>query len=159
MLGFSHQLVGQRAQSLQERLAFVRFEARERVPQRLVAAVEPRLDVLLAERVQVDDRPALVLDRLAAMDEVVLLEVAREAARRRQGETQLVCQLPNRAGALGTDLDQQRDVPAADRRVAVQERREVGRRAPSPPQPAQHVSEELPQLRYLRIGSRHASEM
>jgi len=156
MVGFSHQLVRQGPESLQERLALARLEARERVAERLVAAVEPSLDVLLAECVQIDDRAALVLGRLAAVDEVVLLQVSRQAARCRQREPELVCQLTDRARPLRPDLDQQGDVPSADRGVAVQERREVGRRPPAPPQPAEHLPEETPELRHLRVVSRHA---
>jgi hypothetical protein len=158
-VGFFHQLVGERPQSLQERLALGRVEARERVPQRLVAAVEPCFHVLLAERVQVDDRAPLVLDRLAAVHEAPLLEVASEAARGGQGDAELVRQLADGPRALGPDLDQERDVAAPDPRLPVQERLEVGGRPPAPPEAAEHLAEEPAELDHLWIGSPHDFEV
>ena len=158
-LGFFHQLPGECPESLQECGPLVLVEARERLPERLVAPVEPGPHVLLALRVEVDDGPALVLDRLVPVDEVVLLEVAREAARRRQREPHLVRQLADRARPFSPHLDQERNVTATDRRVAVQEGREVGGRSSPAPQPAQHLAQKAPKLCNLRVRSRHCSQV
>ena len=89
------------------------------------------------------------------MHEVVLLEVARELARRGQGDPELLRELADCSLALGSDLDEQRDVPPPDRRLAVEEALELGGRAPAPPHPAQHEPQKAAQLGDLGIPTQH----
>jgi hypothetical protein len=126
------------------------LERGERVAERLVAPLEPALDLAVALRVQVDDGAALVLDRLSPMDEVVLLEVARQSARGGQRETELGGQLAHRALPLGSDLREERDVPRTDARRAVQEALQVRGRAPPAPETAQDGPKQPAQLFDLR---------
>jgi hypothetical protein len=152
--GFSHQLLGQRSESLQEPGAFVLSQRRERVSERLVALSQPRLDLRRALRVEMDDGPALVLDRLAAVDEVVLLQVAGDSAGGRQREAERGGELPDGVDALGPDVGEERDVPRAYARRSAEEAAElVGRTAPAPER-AQHLAQEPAQLLDFGISAR-----
>ena len=73
----------------------------------------------------------------------MLLELARELARRGQREAELARDLADRPLALGRDVGEHADVPAAERRVAVDELEELGRRPPARPEPAHHAAQQL----------------
>jgi hypothetical protein len=118
--------------------------------------VEPPAHALLGQGVQIDDRAALVLDRFPAVDEIVILELAREPAGCREREAQLVRELADGALALGADVDEQAEVAGAEGRAArLQERLELRGRPPSPPEAAQHETEQATQLLHLRVATRH----
>ena len=80
---------------------------------------------------------------LAPVDERVLLEVARDAARGRQRQAEYLRQLADgrRFVLLGADVHEHRDVPRADRRVATEELPELRRRAAAAPEAAEDGAE------------------
>jgi hypothetical protein len=145
--GFFQERVGEGAQSVHERVALGRVEALERLAERTVARVDPRLDERAALVVELEHGAAAVGLVLAAADEPVLLQVARELARGGEGEAELAGELADRPAALAGDGVEQGDVPAAERRVAAEElgelRREAVPAAQAPHDAAQRAAERL----------------
>jgi hypothetical protein len=82
----------------------------------------------------------------------VLLEVAGELARRGERQLELARELADAPLSLGPYLREDRDVAAAERRVALDEREQVGRRPPARPEPAHHAAECVAQRGQLSIG-------
>jgi hypothetical protein len=120
----------------------------ERGVERAIAAFEPGLYALRGQRVEVDDRPAPVVDVLAAAHERPLLELTRELARSRQGEPQLARDVADGAGTLRADVRQDRDVARGQPRLAAEEL-ELG--AAPPPEASQDRTERLAQLPQLLL--------
>jgi hypothetical protein len=152
---FFHQRVTEDAESLQEAGALVLRQRAQRLLERLVPPREPRAHLPLRQRVQVDDRSAPIVGVLAAADELVVLEVARELARGGEGEPELRCDLADRPPALGRHVREHGDVPRAERWAAADEREQLRGGPTAPPQPAQDAAQEQAQLGDLLSNSYH----
>jgi hypothetical protein len=148
---FFHQRVGERAESLQERLSLVRRKCCEGLLQRAVSPVEPCTDGRRGLLVELDDRAAAVVRILAAADEAVVLELGRQLARRGEGEAETARELPDGLSLARPDLREDGDVPAADPRRSPDEAVELGRGPPACPEAAQHLPEEAAELVQLIV--------
>ena len=89
---------------------------------------------------------------LAAADELVVLEVAGELARRGQAQAELLRDLADRALALGGDVREDGDVTRPERRVAVEE---LVRRVTAAAEAAQDPPQRAAQFCYLLRNSYH----
>ena len=85
----------------------------------------------------------------------MLLEVARQLARGREGEVELARQLTDAPLAVRPDLCQQAHVPAAEGRIAAHELQELRRGAAPGPEPAHHPAQEAAQFRELIVVGYH----
>jgi hypothetical protein len=92
---------------------------------------------------------------LAAVDECVVLQVARQLARGGQREPELAGQLAHGARPLGRDVREHGEVAAAEGRF-LGEREKLVRRPARVPEPAQHPPQQLPDLTKLLSGNTHA---
>lgn len=137
--GFFHQRVAERGESLQKRSLLVGSERRECLPQRLVAPVEPAAHAVFGEGVQVDDSAAAIVDVLPPPDEHVPFELGCELARGRQRDAEDSRQLADRLPLLGSDEREHADVAPAERRLALDQLRELPGRPPAGPEPAHHT--------------------
>jgi hypothetical protein len=153
--GFFHQRIAEDAETPQERCALVLRERRQRALERLVSVLQPGAHALRRQCVQVDHRPPPVVGVLAPADELVVLEVARELARRGQAQAELRGDLADRPLALRRDVREHGDVPRSEGRVAADEREELRRRMPASPQAAEDPPQRDPQLCYLFGNSYH----
>lgn len=116
---------------------------------------EPREDLLRRERVQLDDGAAPVVGVLAAPDELVFLEVARELARCGERQPDLGGDLADRALALRRHVGEDGDVARPERRGPADEREQLRRRPAPVSQPVQDPPERAAQLRDLFGNSYH----
>ncbi len=114
-----------------------------------MAAPDPRLDVGCRVGTEPDERAPAVVGVLAAPDEPVVLELPGQLARRGQREAELGGELADRLLALGADVGEHADVAPAERRVAVDEREQLGRRPSPRPDPAHHPMQQVPQFRQV----------
>ena len=144
---------------MRKRLPLVLVQRGERSLERPVAALEPPADTLGGERVQVDHRPAPVVDVLAAADEAELFEVARQLARRRQRQSELVRQLADRPLPLAADLGEDGDVPPGQAPVAVGDGEQVVARAAPLPEPAHHAAQVAAELVQLAAFAYHRTSV
>lgn len=142
-------------ETLQKGLAFGVREARQSLLERAVAAVDPGLHLLLRERVQVDERAPAVVGVLAAVDERVVLEVARELAGGGQRQAQLRGDFPHRAGPFRRDVREHADVPAAERRLPADQREQLVGWPAAMAEPADDPPQQLPYLPQLVCGNSH----
>jgi hypothetical protein len=133
-------------ETLQEALALGRGEPRESLLERAVAAVDPGLDLLLRERVQIDERAPPVVRVLPAVDERVVLEVARELAGGRQRQAQFRGDLAHRPWTFGRDVREHTDVPPAEGRFLADQREQLVRWAAAMAEPADDPPQQLPHL-------------
>ena len=92
---------------------------------------------------------------LAAIDEGVILEVARELACSGQRQAELGGDLAHRAGPLRRDVREHGDVPPAERRLPADELQQLVRRPAALPEAAEDASQQLPQLAQLVGGNSH----
>jgi hypothetical protein len=152
---FFHHRVGQGAKTLQKGVALGTVETGQRLRERTVAAVDPRLHLLLRQLVQVDERPAAVVGELPAVHEGVILEVTRELARGGQRQAELPGDLAHRARPLRRDVREHGDVPATERRVLADVREQLVGRTAAMPEPACYPPQQLPQLHQLIGGNSH----
>lgn len=150
--GFFHQRVAERGESLQERLLLGGSECRERVPQRLVAPVEPGAHAVFGEGVQVDHRPAAILGVLSPPNEHVSFELRCELAGGRQGDAKNPCELTDRLPLLLADEREHPDVAPADRRLALDQLCELTGGTPPRPEPAHHPAQLVAQHAQLLRG-------
>ena len=141
--------------TLQKGLALGVREACQRLLERTVAAVDPGFDLLLRERVQVDERAPAVVGVLAAVDESVVLEVTRELAGGGQRQTQLGRDFAHRAWALRRDVREHRDVPTAERRLLADQREQFVGWPAAMAKPADDPPQQLPHLAELVCGNSH----
>ena len=102
--------------------------------------------------VQADERAPAIVGILAALDEVVALELRRQLARSRQRQPELERELADRALAARADVGEHRDVAAAERWLAARELQELGRGAAPRPEPAGDPPEQRAQLGQLGRG-------
>jgi hypothetical protein len=123
---FFHQRIRERAESLQERCAFVGTERREGLLERPVAPREPLLHACRGARIEVDDGAAPVVRVLPPLHETVALELRRELARRRERQPDRPCEVADSLSLGGRDLCEQRHVAAAERRLAAHQRDQLG---------------------------------
>jgi len=98
------------------------------------------------EGVQVDDRPAPVVHVLAPVDERGVFEVAGELARGREGQSELACELADRALALAADLREHGHVPARQPGVASNQGEEVLAGAAPLPEPSRDAAQQPAEL-------------
>lgn len=94
--------------------------------ERPVAAVQPAPDVGRVRLAELDDRPAPILGILAAPQQLVLLEVAHELARRRERQAELARQVAHGARALGGHVGEDGDVAAAEAGLPVDQAQQLG---------------------------------
>jgi len=120
--------------------------------ERRVATGQPRLHALGGHGAQLDERAAAVGGVLAALDETVILEIARQLARRRQRHADSPSDLADRLRAFGADVGEHADMTPAERRVARDESQELARRAPARPEATHHAPQLRPKLCQLLIG-------
>jgi len=144
--GFFHQGVGERPEAFQERLLLLGRERLERPPERAVAAFQPFVHPVRCERVQVDDRPTPVVHVLAPVDERGVLEVAGQLARGRERQSELACELADRALALAADLREHGHVPARQTRIASHQRLQVVAGSPPLPEPSRDAAQQPAEL-------------
>ncbi len=142
-------------ETLQEGLALGVRESGQRLLERAVAAVDPGLHLLLREGVQVDERAPPVVRVLAAIDQRVVLEVARELAGSRQRQAQLRGDLTHRARPFRRDVREHCDMPAAERRLLADQRKQFVRWAAAMAEPADDPPQQLPHLAQLVCGNSH----
>ena len=100
---------------------------------------------------ELDDRPPAVVRILAALEQVVVLEVAHELARRRQRQAEPAREVAHRARPLRRDVGEDRDVAAAQAGFAVDQRQQLRRRPPAAMQAAQHRPHQAAELRQLVV--------
>jgi hypothetical protein len=150
--GFFHQRVAERGESLQECPALLGSERRECLPQRLVAAVEPRAHAVFGEGVQVDDGAPPVVDVLSSPDEHVAFELRCKLAGGRQRDAEDSRELAHRLPLLGADEREHADVAPAERRLALDQLRELPGRPPAGPEPAHHTPQLMAQHAQLWRG-------
>lgn len=150
--GFFHQRVAERGESLQERLLLVGSECRERLPQRLVAPVEPGPHAVFREGVQVDDGAAAIVDVLSPPNEHVTFELRCELAGGRQGDAEDPRELADRLPLLGADEREHADVAPAQWRLALDQLSELPGRSPSRPEPLHHPPQLVAQHAQLFRG-------
>ena len=120
--------------------------------ERQAAAREPGAHPVFGEGVQVDDGAAPVVDVLAPVHEVVRLELGRQLARGGQREAELARELADGALPLRPDVGEHRDVPPAERRLALHQLEQLRRRSPPRPEPAHHPPQQAAQLAQLCGG-------
>ncbi len=94
---------------------------------------------------------------LAPVEEAAILELARQLARRRQREAELLRQLADRALALGADVREHRDVSPRQRRPRAGGLEQVVARSPPLPQPAHDAAQQAAQLAELAAVHHRAS--
>ncbi len=153
--GFFHQRVAERGESLQERLLLIGSERCKRPAQRLVAPVEPAAHAVFGEGVQVDDGAAAIVDVLSPPDEHVTLELGCELAGCRQRDAEDPRELTDRLPLLGADEREHADVAPAERRLALDERRELTGRPPAGPESTHHTPQLVAQ--YVQLWRRSLS--
>ena len=120
-----------------------------------MAGREPRLHLHPGVVVQRDDRPPPVGRVLAALEQPMLLQVARQLARSGQREPELARDVADRALTLVADVGEHGHVAPAERRLAVHEREQLGRRAPPVPEAPHDAAEARAELRQLCIFGYH----
>jgi hypothetical protein len=143
---FFHQRLGQGAETLQESFALGVGEPRQSLGEWPVAAVDPGCDLLLGEGVQIDERAPPVVRVLAAVDERVVLEVAREFACSGQRQAQLGGDLAYGARTFRRDVGKDCDVPPAERRLPADEREQLVGWPAAMAEPANDPPQQLPHL-------------
>ena len=85
----------------------------------------------------------------------MILEVARELARRREREVELPRQLTDAPLPVRPDLRQQAYMPPAEGRIAAHELQELRRGAAAGPGPPHHPPQEAAQFRQLLVIGYH----
>ncbi len=96
---------------------------------------------------------------LAAADQAELFEVARQLARRRQRQPELVRQLADRPLPLGADLREDGDVPPGEPDVAVGDGEQVVARPAPLPEPAHHAAQVAAELVQLVAFAYHRTSV
>jgi hypothetical protein len=119
----------------------------------LVAPPEPREHLLRCLAVERDDRPPPVGGVLAPGDEAVVFELTHELARGGQREAEVARDLAHRPLALGRDVGEHADVPAAEWGVAADELEELRRGPAARPGAPDDPTQELPELAELVAGN------
>ncbi len=109
----------------------------------------------LRERIQADEGAPAVFRILAARNEVVILEIACQLAGPGQGQPQLAREVAHRARLLGRDVCQNTEVPAAERRLIADQRKQLVRRTAAVPEAALNAPQQLSQLVQLVVGNTH----
>ena len=104
---------------------------------------------------QLHDGAAAVRGILVALDQSVLLELARQLAHRGQREPERSSDLGDRLLAFGADVREQRDVPTAEWGLAVDEREQLRGRASPGPQAPHHAPERFAELGQLLLFGYH----
>ena len=125
-------------QTLQERLLLGVGERRERALERERPTREPVAHGRLRRGRERDDGTAAVGGILAADEEAVLLELARERRGGREREPEVARQLTHRLLALAAHLGEERDVPPAEGR-ARHELEQLRGRPSAAPEAAHHA--------------------
>jgi hypothetical protein len=154
MRRFFHQRVGERAESLQERLLLALGECAERLFEGTRSCGQPRADSRLRLRREPDDGATPVGRILPAGEEAVILELAGERRRGGEGQAELAGEFADGALSLAADLGEQRDVPAPER-CAFHQFEQLGRRAAPRPEAAHDTPQLLPELGDLLLFGYH----
>ena len=89
---------------------------------------------------------------LPPVDEIVRLELGRQLARGWQREAELAGELADGALPLRPDVGEHRDVPPAERRLALHQFEQLRRRSPPRPEPAHHPPQQAAELAQLGSG-------
>ena len=92
---------------------------------------------------------------LASLDQAMVLELSRQLADRGQREAERRGELGGGLLTLGADAGEQRHVPPAEGRIAVDECEQLAGRAPAAPEAAHHPPQRIAELHQLLVFCYH----